>query len=211
MKPARRHFSLLRAMVLLAVAPLVARALPTAAQIRTAFNAVDSSRNASISAEEWDQASFALFRAADKNNDDAIDREELGASTIAPDTFLRADLDRNERLSVGEFAEHRRALLEICDIDRNEFLSEGEFELMILMEKVGWLDANQNGRIELSELTASLLRVFGEIDTDRDSALTAAEAGYMRPVSFKRFDINRDGALSREEFVAGYRSEILSG
>ena len=211
MKPARRRFALLRALVMLVLAPLAARALPTAAQIKTAFNAVDASHNGVISAEEWDQASFALFRAADKNNDDTIDREELGASTIAPDTFLRADLDRNERLSVGEFSEQRRALFQTCDIDRNDFLSASEFELFIVMERVGWLDANQNNRIELSELTSSLVRAFGELDTDRDSTLSEAEAGYMRPAAFKRFDANRDGTLSRDEFVDGYRNEMLLG
>ncbi len=184
---------------------------PTAAQIRTAFDAMDTSRNGAINGTEWDHASFALFRSYDRNNDDQIDRDELRATTIAPDTFRRIDLDQDDRLNIGEFMELRRALLRIADIDRNDYLSPVEYELFILMERAGWQDANQNGRIELSELTASLHRAFDELDLDRDGALQLAEAAFMRPAALTRYDADRDGALSRDEFIAGYRLELVSG
>lgn len=185
--------------------------LPAAAKIKTAFAALDSGRAGRISGRDWDTGSFALFRALDKNNDDYIDRVELQAGNLAPDTFLRADINRDDRLSVSEFTGLRRALFQTADIDRDERLSAAEYELLILMERVGWQDANQNGRIEISELTRSLQVAFAGLDTDADGALTATEAAYMRPEAFKRFDANQDGRLSLDEFVQGYRTEMISG
>lgn len=198
------------ALALLAPA-LFAASFPSSAQVRTAFTAVNLRGNQAISVAEWEQASFALFRSADKNNDDAIDRDELQAGNLAPDTFLRADLNRDERLSVSEFADLRRAIFTTADIDRDEYLTPVEFELLIVMERVGWLDANQNGRIEMSELTASLAKAFAVLDQDQDGALSAAEAAYLRPTGFQRYDTSRDGKLSREEFVKGYRTELTAG
>ena len=202
------RFAMLVAVVLLLTAS-AARAFPTAAQIKTAFNAVDTSHNGAISTEEWEYASFALFRAADKNNNNFIDGDELQGSAIAQDTFLRADSDHDGRLSVAEFMALRRAIFEIADIDRDESLSVVEFELLILMEQVGWVDHNHDGRIELSELRESLAKAFEQLDTNHNGQLTATEAAYMRPEAFKKFDTNSDGQLSLDEFVAGYRAELL--
>lgn len=184
-------------------------ALPDAAKIQTAFAAVDTSRNNGLSAEEWDVASFALFRVADRNNDEFIDRDELKTGNLAPDTFLRSDVDRDSRLSVSEFTDHRRAIFAIADIDRDDALTPIEFELLILMERVGWQDANRNGRIEISELTRSLEAAFAALDLDGDGELTAAEAAYLRPVARQRYDRNRDGRLNRTEFIQGYRTEMI--
>ena len=185
--------------------------LPTAAQIRTAFVSVDTNRNGRISIAEWDNASFALFHSVDKNNDDFIDRDELKAGNLAPDTFLRADVDHDQRLSVREFVDLRRAIFNTADIDRDDVLTPIEFELLILMERVGWQDANQNGRIEISELSASLNKAFSALDTDGDGTVSDVEASYMRPGAFKRYDTNQDGRLSRDEFLQGYRNEMISG
>jgi len=205
----RRFSSFLAAAVggLLAVA--AARALPTAAQIETAFNALNASRSGAITPAEWDRASFALFRAADKNNDDFIDAAEAQASGIPQDTFLHADTDHDGRLSVGEFMELRRAIFRIADIDRSDTLDRVEYELLILMEQVGWVDSNHDGRIELSELRASLTKAFEQLDTDHDGKLSPAEAGYMPAGEFERFDTNHDGWLTLQEFIAGYRAALL--
>ena len=195
----------------LALAVPALSAFPAAAKIKAAFDAIDASHNGAVSRDEWDAASFALFRAADKNNDNQIDSDEINNTSIAPDTFLRADLNHDGKLSVSEFTELRRAIFQTADIDRDDFLSPVEYELLIVMEKVGWQDRNQNGRVDLSELSDSLAKAFDEIDTDHDGSLTTVESEYMRPAAFKRYDTNQDGKLTREEFVTGYRTELISG
>jgi Ca2+-binding EF-hand superfamily protein len=201
--------ALLTALLLLLAVPM-ARALPTATQIATAFTALDTTANDAISQAEWDAASFALFRAADKNNNNVVDGDELKASSIAQDTFLRADLNHDGRLGVSEFMELRRSLFRVADIDRNDYLSFVEFELLLVMEQVGWVDRNQNGRIELSELAESLRRSFEQLDTNHDGALSPEETSYMKPDSFKRFDADSDGKITVEEFIAAYRAALLS-
>jgi len=195
----------------LAVASAAELVLPAAEQIRTAFGALDSSRNEAIDNAEWQAATDALFRAADRNGDVFIDGDELAAGAIAQDTFLRANLDGDTRLSRSEFSELRRALFRTADIDRNGFLAPVEFELFVLMQHVGWTDANRNSRIELSELAAALAKAFAALDADGDSALSPAEAAYLRPAALARYDADGDGRLGRDEFVGGYRSELLDG
>jgi Ca2+-binding EF-hand superfamily protein len=194
--------------LLLALAAPALRAFPAAAQIKTAFAALDSSRNDAIGPDEWDAASFALFRAADKNNNNVIDADELSGSTLAQDTFLRADTNRDGRLSVSEFMELRRALFRTSDIDRNEYLNAVEFELFLLMEQVGWTDRNANGRIELSELGDALRKAFAQLDTDTNGKLTPAETASLSAESFTAFDTDKDGLLIVEEFIAGYRRAL---
>lgn len=192
-----------------AIGTLSARALPTAAQIKVAFDAVDTKRDGVIDAAEWDRASFALFRAADKNNNDLVDADELQGSSIAQDTFLHADTNHDGRLSIGEFMELRRAIFQVADIDRGEKLDAVEFELLVVMEQVGWVDQNQNGLIELSELRDSLTKAFAQIDVSHDGQLTPAETPHMPAKEFKAFDKNGDGQLSVDEFVSGYRKTLL--
>jgi hypothetical protein len=201
--------SALFAVVLLAFALPAARAFPSAAQIKTAYTAIDTSANGALSVEEWDAASFALFRAADKNNNNSIDAAELQGSSIAQDTFLRADTDRDGRLSVGEFMELRRTIFRVADIDRDDFLGFVEYELLLVMEQVGWTDRNQNGRIELSELADSLNKAFALLDTDHDGQLSLEEAAHLQTADFKKFDTDANGKLSLQEFVAGYRAALL--
>ena len=153
----------------------------------------------------------AEFKAADKNNDNFIDPSELAASAIAQDTFLRADTDHGGRLSVGEFMELRRAIFRIADIDHDDNLTYVEYELLIVMEHVGWVDRDHDGRIELSELKESLVKAFDQLDTDHDGKLSPAEAVFMPAREFKKFDANHDGFLSSEEFVNGYRIALLGG
>lgn len=197
--------------LLLASAAATARALPAAAQIKTAFTALDTTENNAINLTEWDHGSFALFHAADKNRNDFIDADELQGSNIAQDTFLHADTDHDGRLSVTEFMELRRALFHLADIDRDDSLLYVEFELLLVLEQTGWVDRNHNGRIELSELRDSLTKAFAQLDTDHDGRLTAAEAAFMPAEEFKAFDKNADGQLTLDEFADGYRVTLLGG
>lgn len=183
-------------------------AFPTATQIRTAFNALDVTRNDALNSTEWERGTAALFEAADRDHNGFIDAADLPGTTIAPDTFLRVDRNRDERLSRDEFDELRRRLFRAADIDRDDHLLLVEYELFIVFEQVGWIDRNDSERVELSELRDSLTRAFRQLDADGDGKLSAAEAAYLRPEAFAQFDTNRDQLLTLEELVAGYRRDL---
>lgn len=181
-----------------------ARALPAAAELKGAFAAIDTDHDGVISLAEWETASFALFRSADRNNDNSLDPSELGGTTITQDTFLLIDEDHNGRLSIAEFMRLRRAVFTAADIDRGDTLSLVEFELLTLLAQTGWTDRNHNGRIEPSELKAALTQAFGQLDENHDGFLSAAEAAYMPAEQFKLSDVNHDDRLSQDEFLTGY-------
>lgn len=189
---------------LLLILPAARAALPSGAEIKGAFDALDADRNAAVSLAEWEKASFALFRSADKNNDNTLDPSELGGTAITRDTFLLIDEDHNGRLSVAEFMRLRRTVFTAADIDHDDSLTFVEFELLTLLAQTGWTDRNHNGRIEPSELKAALVQAFGQLDTDHDGFLSAAEAAYMVPEQFKLSDDNHDDRLTQDEFVRGY-------
>jgi Ca2+-binding EF-hand superfamily protein len=186
----------------------VARALPSAPEIKTAFDAIDADHNGTISLDEWEKASFALFHAADKNNDNVLDASELAGTNITQDTFALADENHDGRLSIAEFMRLRRAIFTAADIDRSGSLSFVEFELLTLLAQTGWTDRNHNGRIEPSELKAALIQAFSQLDLDHDGFLSPAETAYMSPQQFKLSDENKDGKLTQDEFVRGYLAAL---
>lgn len=194
--------------LLLLPVPAVRAALPTAVEISAAFKAIDTSGNGAISAAEWDQASFELFHAADKNGDNYLTPDELGGTTITQDTFAIADQDHDGRLSVAEFMRLRRAVFTAADIDRNENLTLIEFELLTLIAQTGWTDRNHDGRIQPSELREALAQAFGRLDENHDNFLSADETAYMNAARRERFDVNHDGKLTQDEFVNGYITEL---
>jgi Ca2+-binding EF-hand superfamily protein len=186
----------------------VVRAFPTADQVLAAFRAIDTTGNDAISPAEWERASTALFRAADKDKSGAIDAEEAKVSNVASDTFLRIDLNHDGRLSLDEFMTLRREIFAVADRNRDDYVTLVEFELLIVFENVGWQDRNANGRMDADELRAVLEKLAELLDRDHDGLLDASEAAYMPSQRFARFDKNQDGKLSLEELVVGYRGEF---
>lgn len=73
------------------------------------------------------------------------------------------------------------------------------------------LDPGHVGRVGLAAFLAHRLRHFESLDADCDGRVTRAEFEARHPgletageaASFERFDTNRDGAISREEWTAG--------
>lgn len=202
-----RSWLLVTLLALGAVLP-AARALPAAKQIAQALHAMDTTGNDAIDAAEWRQASFMLFRAADKNNNDYIDAAEMAAGHLAEDTFRRIDADHDGRLSIDEFMKMRRELFTVADRNHDDYVTLTEFELLIVLEAVGWQDKNGNGRMDSMEMRETLGKLVELIDADHDALLDVTEAAYMQPERFKRFDKNQDGKLSLDELLAGYRSEF---
>lgn len=194
-------------LALLACAPSL-RAMPTAAQIATAFREIDTDQSNAISAAEWQQASFALFRATDKNDNDFIEAEELKASTLAPDTFLRLDADGDGRLSIEEFMHQRRAMFATADFNGNGFVSLVEFELLVVYEAVGWRERNEPAQLPVAQLRVVAEKLFKLLDQSADGYLDPTEAAYLQPARFERFDRDKDGKLSPAELASGYRREF---
>jgi Ca2+-binding EF-hand superfamily protein len=200
-----RHFI---SLAILAAGASTMRALPAAAQIEAAAREIDTNRNGLISPAEWQQASFALFRAADKNDNDFIEADELKTSTLAPDTFLRLDTDRDGRLSVDEFMQQRRAIFATADFNQDGAVSLLEFELLTVYEVMGWRDRNEPAQLPVAQLRTVALKLFKLLDQPADGYLDRAEAAYMQPQRFERFDKDKDGRLSPDELAAGYRREF---
>ena len=145
------------------------------------------------------------FRRIDRNNDGRIVPNEW---YYGPESFRRADRDRNGVLSAAEFQNSGQ-----WDDDRDD-----RFE---------YLDMNHNGRIERREWHGSA-DAFDWLDRDRDNVLTRTEVlgdgstafdgfgsldgnnnGRLEPAewrwsltSFNRYDTNNDGWVSRREFSA---------
>jgi hypothetical protein len=201
----RPQLSILLGFLALLLPALASAAMPAAADIRKDFGAlagVNSPR--SISAEEWEAASFSLFQASDKNKDNFLDAAELGSADTARTTLAAADENHDGKLSVTEFMQVRRAIFKAADMDRDELLTYFEFELLVLLGQTGWTDVNRNGRIEVSELKDALSQAFTKLDTNRDGKLDKEETAYMGASQWKLCDADQDGILTPEEFTRGY-------
>jgi Ca2+-binding EF-hand superfamily protein len=185
------------------------RAVPTADAIQKAFVALDATKNEAISLAEWEQDSFALFKAADTNRDNHLGRDEISPGSVAVETFLTADTDQNGKLSIGEYMNLRRAIFRAADINRDDYLVLYEYEIFHLLAEFGWHDRNKNGRIDPTELRAALTHAFDQLDTDHDRFLNPAESAFLAPGHRTNME-KSTGKISAEAFVAGYL-QLLTG
>jgi Ca2+-binding EF-hand superfamily protein len=186
--------------------PALTRAAPPpAADIRRDFTALAAAASPrSITAEEWEGASFALFQGADKNKDNFLEVAELGTGAFSRDTLVTADENQDGKLSVTEFMQVRRAIFKAADINRDDALTYFEFELLVLLGQYGWTDANRNGRVEVSELREALTQAFSQLDGNHDGKLTQEEVPYMGVSQWRLADADENGSLVPDEFIRGY-------
>ncbi len=194
---------------LLALTPAL-RAVPPAAEIKKIFDTLDTSHNDAIGLAEWEQASFALFKAADKNHDNSLTRDEIGSGSVAIETFLTADADQDGKLSIGEFMNLRRAIFRAADINRDDYLVLYEYEIFHLLAEFGWHDRNHNGRLDPSELKAALTHAFEQLDADHDGLLSPAEGNFLSAAHRTEMETAGKGRLTVEAFIAGYM-HLLTG
>ena len=196
-------------LIALASAPVL-RALPPAAEIKRIFDALDTSHNDAIGIAEWEQASFALFKAADKNHDNFLTRDEIAPGAMSVETFLTADTDGDGKLSIGEYMNLRRAIFRAADINRDDYLVLYEYEIFHLLAQFGWHDRNHNGRLDPSELKAALTHAFEQLDTDHDGILSAVEGDFLSADHRAEMEKAVAGKVTVEAFIAGYM-HLLTG
>jgi Ca2+-binding EF-hand superfamily protein len=208
--------------VTLAAVPAVVESQTTrrAAEIR--FQAMDRNGDRTISREEW-QGSDRSFRVHDWNGDGVLSGNEvrIGArrqDRTAPDYgeceftdwtvrgFTSIDHNRDGRISRDEWHFDQEAFFR-ADHNRDGILNRAEF----LGESVeddrddrfDYLDADNNGRVELDEWHATRAE-FNRLDSNNDGRLTRGELGSAEAgnptESFASLDVNRNGSISFNEW-----------
>jgi Ca2+-binding EF-hand superfamily protein len=120
------------------------------AQIKTAFEKMDSNKDGFIDKTETERAYDAAFVQA-----------EARRKQIHIQTFTKLDADKNGSISRAEFDAAAAAT-----------------PLQKASDKTVWLttnDIDRNGRVALSEATAKALQNFDLIDKNRDGTLSGDE------------------------------------
>jgi Ca2+-binding EF-hand superfamily protein len=130
--------------------------------------------------EEFDDWTLRGFNSLDHNRDGRISRNEWHFNT---EGFFRADQNRDGILTRAEF------LGESVEDDRDD--------------RFAYLDADNNGRIELDEWHATR-REFDRLDRNSDGVLSRAELGAEstgdRTQAFASLDANNNGTISFNEW-----------
>lgn len=199
------RFSAPGPLLLLLLAP-AAFGFPSAATVQVAFAQLDHNSDRNLGLVEWDQHALALFRVADRNQDQTLEPDEVPAEADAGTTFDRFDLNRDGQLSRDEFMQLRRALFAVGYINANQQLDAAEYELLRLLAEAGWEDANHDGRLNFGELRANLALIFAHADQNADGALSADEARFLTPTDYAA--ITAHGPLDVARLHAHYRYRL---
>lgn len=194
------------ALFLLGAGSCLAVTLPSAFKLESDFKLLDLDQSQSISREEWEQHSFALFQAADTNGNQQLENMEIDFDSETENTFSRADVNQDGKLDVDEFMKLRRTLFGVADINRGDFINLPEYTIFRLLEIVGWRDRNHNSRINFSELRESMAKVVQQADLDNSGDLSAKEAFFLTGAEFKRATAH--GPLDAQALYALYRYHL---
>jgi Ca2+-binding EF-hand superfamily protein len=210
------------ATAVLAALPALAHGQSSEARIR--FQAFDTNGDGMITRNEW-RGSDQSFRVHDWNGDGVLSGNEvrIGARrqrSGAPDYttqeefddwtrrgFTSLDHDRNGRITRDEWHFNQQGFVRADNngdgtLTLREFLGEAVEDDRD--DRFEYLDADQNGRIELDEWHATR-QEFNRLDRNRDGTLSRAELGVAdstlgQPESFASLDVNRNGLISFNEW-----------
>ena len=138
----------------------------------------------------------------------------------SPEYFRRADRDRNGILTATEFTgaawdDDRDDRFENLDVNNNGRVEAGEWHGS--RDAFEWLDRNRDNFLSRAEVVGETgtatpsgtaatspytFDTFQSLDLNRNGMLDSAEWQWSLR-SFERYDTNRDGRLTRQEFTAG--------
>ena len=188
----------------------------------TMLNVSRGPANDSITAESLLKPQF---QAADRDANGYLEKSEADQAYLYGVMFENLDRDKNGKVYLDEaveyfkilfeatrnrtvvtISEQGRTLFEILDVDRDRRLSYRE--LQNAAEKLTIWDQNQDGQLSENEiplqyqLTVSRGNFPVLMSVTVDGSTTAAPAeSRVGPVWFRRMDKNRDGEVSKREFL----------
>lgn len=183
-------------------------ALPTNEAMQKAFGIRDSNQGGVVSRAEWQKSSLGQFTLLDTNGDGFIQLQECWSNEMLLAFFGEADTEGIGRLTRTQFVNLREIVFDAVDINRDDFMSFLEYELLVLLRRTGWHDANDNGRIEISELDAALGAAFPLLDANHNGALSKTEAPFLSAEDLAAMDPRKTHRITLRQFIDGYRFQL---
>ena len=175
-------------------------------QLDTAFQQFDVDKDGSFSMEEFESLeglTATPFDVADANGDDKVDREELAASIRVQQAAQRDQIS-------GRVGVRQQPLFGQLDINGDGQLTVREVDL--IPERLLLLDENGDGVITASERPNSVSIQLSRGVVAQDRVAIAAQdvptspPAQSGPAWFRGMDFNRDGEISRREFIGPIES-----
>jgi Ca2+-binding EF-hand superfamily protein len=191
---------------------------------RADFSKLDSNDNRRLSRGEFVRRDKDIlqrgrrarrYEAMDKNGDGTVSRAEYLA--FGRRLFRRIDRNRDNRLTKAELRRGpaRPAPRRTADSDQGlppPGLDRGSSRSTAARAAFAQIDSDNDGAITKRELDAARRTAFARLDADKNGRLTAAEVVILRGKGgerrFLQMDKNRNGTVSRAEFLAAGR-ELL--
>lgn len=166
------------------------------------FRALDRNEDEAISREEYDASGERMFAQLDRDKDERISKKDSPA--VATDTNgnadgRRADQSRGKRSRsvIRMPTTHRpEGFLEIYDDDGDDVVTRAQFEVQRSRTFTA-TDANGDGALDIREYEREFLDRL-----DRRIALTRQAQLKQAQVRFKSIDGDKSGTISGEEYAA---------
>lgn len=196
-------------------------------RFRTQFlERLDADKDGKITKAEYAAARAADFKAADKNGDGVIDKDEFAAygdqrrGAFVDRMFARLDKNGDGKLTADEISTRRGRRADRADrADKADRADRGERRAARGARRINFdrADTDKKGFLTLDDLTklrgarfdATLKRRFERLDTNRDGKLAGDELPAERKDAILRADANKDGAVTFEEFTARPRELLV--
>ena len=144
---------------------------------------------------------MARFRQLDANGNGVLDKDELPARR-----FTMLDLDKNGSVSADEFlvanSMQARDLVLRSDANRDGYITLEELQGGVQQSVADASSTYEEVAEAYAKNPQARQRLFTMLDTDKSGSIQSSE--WPVPNTFGAVDGNKDGAISREEFMAAH-------